>query len=115
MAASFIVFKNEIGGTAVAGLQIEFVPVISFAAFRFAHDDAANHAVVLAGKISVHSDAQARWILEAHVKKCGTNRLKFPVMRRVSSRMPRPAASWSTTQTPNTGWLPSKSGTFAVA
>src|ERR1039458_9549858 len=50
-----------------------------------------------------------------HRKKCGTNRLRFPVIRRVSSRMPRPAASWSTTQTPKTGRWPSNSGIIAVS
>ena len=93
LAAAFSFLVHEIRVTAVAGHQVEFIPIVSFTAFGLAHDDAAKDAVILAGKISVHADAEPGWIFKAHVKKCGTNRLRLPVMRRVSSRMPRPAAS----------------------
>ena len=50
-----------------------------------------------------------------HPIRCGTKRLRLPVMRRVSSRRPRPQASWFTIHTPHTGRWPEKFGIAARA
>src|SRR6266567_3098031 len=51
--------------------EVELVPIISVAVVIHAHHDAANDAIVPAGQITGHANAQSGGIAEAHVKAVG--------------------------------------------
>ncbi len=93
LGAVLTLLEDERGAAAEAVEQVEFIPVIRLAVDLHPEDHAAGDAHAPAVQDAGRPDAQRGGIFRAHRKKCGTNRLRLPVMRRVSSRRPRPAGA----------------------